>query len=122
MITDIKAILLDLEQTLVEPQTRSSYDLLNQLLHNDFYEYGSSGKKYVKSDITERLPETVEHNVYVIKDYTTKQLSDDCVLANFRTDRTDPDGTKVLSFRTSIWKLTDGQWQMFFHQGTPINN
>lgn len=122
MTENIKTILLNLEQTLVEPQTRSSYDLLNKLLHDDFCEYGSSGKKYVKSDITERLPETVEHSVYVIEDYAVKQLSDDCVLVNFKTDRTDPDGTKVLSFRTSIWKLTNGQWQMFFHQGTPINN
>jgi len=120
MNNEIKTILLELEQKLVEPQTRSSHDTLDKLLHDDFCEYGSSGKKYTKSDILERLPETAEHSNYVIDDYQIKHLSDDCVLANFVTDRTDPDGTKVLSFRTSIWKLVGGNWQMFFHQGTPI--
>ncbi len=109
-----------MEQKLIEPQTRSSRDELNKLLHDSFFEYGSSGNKYTKFDILDRLPETVEHSIYIISDYEITHLSEGCVMANFKTDRTDPDGKKVLSFRTSIWKNVSDSWQMFFHQGTPI--
>jgi hypothetical protein len=28
---------------------------------------------------------------------------------------------KIISLRSSIWKLNNGKWQIVFHQGTKIN-
>ncbi len=42
-------------------------------------------------------------------------ISDDTVLATYRVrDETRMQNT----LRSSIWKLIEGRWQMFFHQGT----
>ena len=42
-------------------------------------------------------------------------LSDDTALATYRVrDETRMQNT----LRSSIWKLIDEKWQMFFHQGT----
>lgn len=48
-------------------------------------------------------------------DFEIHSLSESVVLATYRVkDKTKNHNT----LRSSIWKLIDGRWQMFFHQGT----
>jgi hypothetical protein len=52
----MKQLIHQLEQSLLEPSVRQSVTLLNQLIADDFIEFGSSGKIYNKKDIIDSLP------------------------------------------------------------------
>ena len=114
-----KEIIYNLELDLLKPEIRASRDKLNELLSDDFIEYGSSGLIYNKADILERLPlsESSSYNLY---DFELIPLSESIVQTRYKTDRINLDGTKLTSLRNSLWRKADFGWQMFFHQGTPI--
>lgn len=102
----------ELELSLLTPAVRQSLRQLNQLLADDFVEFGSSGKIYKKEDLLLSLPhEKVKR--YVVKDFITSELTEQVILATY----------KVMidvqcSLRSSIWKFNGRNWQMVFHQGT----
>ena len=68
----------------------------------------------------ERLPLNTDKVVYVVSDFEIKNLSEEVVMANFKTDRVINDLEKVSSLRTSLWRKETIWWRMFFHQGTLI--
>ena len=111
----------DLELSLLNPEIRSSTEKLEKLLADDFMEFGSSGLVYFKPDALQNLTTSTNKVVFVVSDFKTKELSENFVLTTFKTERTVNDTDVVVSLRSSIWKKTNDNWQMFFHQGTPIN-
>lgn len=117
---DINKTIYELELSLLEPEVRSSYERLNELLADDFLEFGSSGSVYNKPDTLKGLTASTDKVVFGVSDFETKELSENFVLTTFKTKRTINDINIVISLRSSIWKKTNGNWQMFFHQGTPI--
>lgn len=110
----------ELENSLLKSEIRSSFEQLDILLADDFKEFGSSGLIYTKQNVLERLPSNTDKVVYLVSDFEIKSLSEDIVMANFKTDRIINDREKVSSLRTSLWRKEDSNWRMFFHQGTPI--
>ena len=110
----------DLEMTLLKPEVRSSREELDKLLADDFMEFGSSGSVYRKPETLANLTTTTDKVVYEVSDFEAREISDNFVLNIFKTKRTINNTDVVISLRSSIWKKTDGNWQMFFHQGTPI--
>lgn len=118
-MNELKETLYQLELSLVTPDSRSSAEKLNGLLADDFIEYGSSGSIYNKEITIDSLTTTPSPS-YKIFDFEIIPLSDMYAQTRFKTDRTNLDGTKLTSLRSSIWKKTNGKWQMCFHQGTPI--
>ena len=111
----------DLELSLLNPEVRSSAEKLDALLADDFMEFGSSGSIYHKPDTLAGLTASTDKVIFEVSDFEAKKLSEDFVLTTFKTKRTiKNDIDIVVSLRSSIWKKTDGNWQMFFHQGTPI--
>ena len=118
-MNELKEILYKLELSLVTPDTRSSADKLNELLADDFIEYGSSGLIYDK-EITIKSLTDVASPTYKIYDFEVFSLSETYTLTRFKTDRTNLDGTKLTSLRSSIWKKVNSNWQMYFHQATPV--
>lgn len=118
-MNELKDTLYQLELSLVNQDNRSSAEKLNELLADDFIEYGSSGSIYNK-EITISSLTSAPSPTYTIYDFEIVQLSDTCAQTRFKTDRINLDGTKLTSLRSSIWKKTNSKWQMFFHQGTPI--
>lgn len=110
----------ELELSLLTPEVRSSFDKLNFLLTDDFMEFGSSGLIYDKKEILQRLPSTSEKIEFSVNDFAARQLSEGVVLTTFKTERIINDTEKMTSLRSSLWKNTNGNWQMFFHQGTLI--
>lgn len=110
----------ELETSLLTPEVRSSFEQLDVLLADDFVEFGSSGLIYTKQSVLERLPKNTDAVVYTVSDFTTKLLSENIVMANFKTERIINDAEKITSLRTSLWRNDGDQWQMFFHQGTLV--
>lgn len=109
----------DLETTLLKPEVRSSSEELDKLLADDFMEFGSSGSVYRKPNTLANLTANTDKVVYEVGDFEAKELSENFVLTTFKTKRTINDIDVVVSLRSSIWKKTNGNWQIFFHQGTP---
>lgn len=119
-MNDITKIIYELELSLLKPEVRSSRNKLEELLTDDFIEFGSSGNKYTKQDILERLPNATEKVEYLVSDFTVDTPSENIAIATFKTEKTTNGKEKVVSLRSSHWRKTDGHWQIFFHQGTPI--
>ena len=119
-MNELHNTIYELENSLLTPEVRSSFEQLNNLLADDFKEFGSSGLVYTKQNVLERLPSSTDKVVYVVSDFEMKSLSEDIVMANFKTDRVINNIERVSSLRTSLWRKENDVWRMFFHQGTPI--
>jgi hypothetical protein len=116
---NIKDIIYKLELYLLRPEVRTSAEKINELISDDFIEYGSSGLIYNKENILERLPQgnSLSYNLF---DFDVIILSENIVQTRFKIDRTNLDNTKTTSLRASLWRKNNDNWQIFFHQGTPI--
>lgn len=104
----------DLELSLMKKEVRRSRNALDKLITEDFIEFGTSGNKYTKTDILERLPNTVENFQYVMSDFSTEIISENLIIANFKTEKVMEDGEKIISLRSSHWRKENNNWQIFF--------
>lgn len=116
---NITKTIKELELSLLKPEVRSSMEALDNLLADDFIEFGSSGEKYTKADILERLPDAIEKVEYKVGDFEVVNPSDDIAIATYKTEKIINGKDKVVSKRSSHWRKTDNGWQMFFHEATP---
>jgi hypothetical protein len=120
-MNEIEKNIFDLEYKLQSVGGRSSVEELNNLIADDFLEFGTSGNKYNKQDTLKSLPTEDGKFKYSMSDFSVKQISDNIIQAIYKTDRTENDANKVTSLRSSLWRNENGQWRMFFHQGTKVN-
>ncbi|PZM13209.1 DUF4440 domain-containing protein [Rhizobium tubonense] len=113
-----------LEQELHRPEIRASRDAVSALLANDFMEFGSSGGIYDKAITTDALALEAPSDPSALPevyDFTVKPFTTEAVLVLYRSvRRSDGVAPEKQTLRSSIWKLIDGRWQMFFHQGTVV--
>lgn len=113
-----------LELRLQLPSVRSSRTQLDQLLADEFMEFGASGRTYDKRQIIQALvadPRSQLPRHPALRNVKVFWLGDDVALLTFRSTQTQPGTTDRLSAnRSSIWKRNNGRWQMLFHQGTRV--
>lgn len=105
------------ELRLLDPAVRNSPELLAELFHPDFHEFGVSGRRWDRESIvaaltSERRPATARP--ITVTRMKGVQLAPDLVQLTFDTDR---NGRRA--HRSSLWRLTDRGWLLYFHQGTP---
>jgi hypothetical protein len=119
-VTTIKRLELRLQL----PSVRSSRAQLDQLLADEFMEFGSSGKTYDKRQVIQALladPKSQLPRHPALRSVKAQWLSEDVVLLTFRSTQTRAGTAERLhANRSSIWKRSNGRWQMLFHQGTPV--
>lgn len=109
----LKEHLLQLEERLLKPEIRASKEELTNLLADEFFEFGSSGKVlYQNESIGEEGIGAVRMK---LSNFEIHPLSDEIVLTTYRIYN---EVNKKHSLRSSIWKLREGSWKMYFHQGT----
>lgn len=101
---------------LLDPEVRSNPDRVRDLLHDDFIEFGSTGRVYDKRILVDMLRGETPSTV-VIRDFTVRQLSSDTALVTYRSVGRSGQEAR----RSSVWVRQDGQWRMVFHQGTRIS-
>lgn len=109
-------ILFDLERQLLDPKTRSNTATLNKLLSAEFVEFGSSGTVYNRTKIMDALTKEISDQI-MAHDFKAAALSDNVVLVTYISTHEN----KSQCLRSSVWKRTDKQWQMVFHQGTIVS-
>jgi hypothetical protein len=114
----LDAQLRHLEEQLLQPEVRASTDRVAALLADDFVEFGSSGQIFGKMQIVEALRNEVPTK-RSLSQFASTMLSDNIALVTYRATRAAKSDEKVVTtLRSSIWRLSNGQWQMVFHQGT----
>lgn len=101
-----------LELSHLNSETRHSVKKLENLLADEFMEFGSSGKIYHKNDILKWLP-LESPRQFIVEDFSVLILSEDIVLATYKLK-----SEAVSSLRSSLWKFNGNEWKMVFHQGT----
>ena len=102
------------EQALLSVEVRADRALVDELLHRDFVEHGSSGAVWVRDDVLENLPADpgIPGTAY---GFRASRLGPDAMLLTYRIDGERP------SLRSSVWlRDDDGAWRVRFHQGTRL--
>jgi hypothetical protein len=112
VVIQMKKIIHELELSLLNYPTRQSREHLNEVIADEFVEFGSSGKVYNKQETLDFLTKESEKK-FEIEDFKVVELSKDAMLAMYKIT-IDED----CSLRSSVWKLTRKKWQILFHQGT----
>ncbi|MGC5341358.1 nuclear transport factor 2 family protein [Streptomyces sp. AM 4-1-1] len=105
------------ELRLLDPMVRGSAELLSELLHPEFTEIGASGQVWDRDTLIDELVSDKAPHPGPLTASRMKgvQLSDDLVQLTFDTE---DKGRRA--HRSSLWRLTDGRWLLYFHQGTPF--
>ncbi|MCF1595252.1 nuclear transport factor 2 family protein [Streptomyces muensis] len=106
------------ELRLLDPEVRRSADLLGSLLHPEFHEFGSSGRRWDRASTLSRLPAETDASArhVVTSEIRGVRLAPDLVHLTFDTQH----GGRY-AHRSSLWRRTADGWQMYFHQGTPFS-
>lgn len=116
---NLAEVLLALELELLSPAVRRSVVRLDELLADEFVEFGSSGRIYDKHSIVSLLTESKPSENFEIDNFRLVTTGEHEVLATYQCAvRSGAGGMLRKSNRSSLWALRDGGWQMIFHQGT----
>jgi len=106
---------VDGEMRLLDPEVRASPDRVLELLDPEFTEIGASGRRW---DVESVLAVTSGGSVSAESPVEVGKLSG-VVLAPGVVHLTyfaDNQGRRA--WRSSLWRLTETGWRMYFHQGT----
>ena len=86
---------------------------------DDFWEIGASGQRYSREfvlDVLEaRLANPVDESDWESRDFHVRELAPDVYLLTYTLRQ-----GERLTRRSTIWRRTDGDWKIVFHQGTVV--
>lgn len=95
------------------------YDEFDQMMDEDFIEFGTIGTQYTKqnqlSAIGKESPPT--ERFLRVEDYEERFVDESVILVTYKTTNI---LTKQQALRSSIWRKKEKGWKLFFHQGTLI--
>ncbi|WP_336852326.1 RNase H family protein [Sinomonas albida] len=104
---------IELEQDLLDPETRADFGQLAYLLHPEYREIGQSGRLWNRDEIVDALVQNPDLSVsFELLDATP--LGPDLIQLVYRTQ-----SAEGSCLRSSLWQRVDGRWRLRFHQGTP---
>lgn len=108
-----------LEASLWKRETRFDEEYMRNIMTEDFFEFGRSGRIYSIEDslsvsdrnIKARLP---------LKNFKVHKISDTVALVTYISQI--EYNELELSNRSSLWFKTETGWKLRFHQGTPVQS
>lgn len=109
---DLHDEILRLETALADRDAAAVNGTLEDLIADDFVEFGASGRTWDAESVRVLLRESTPSEPVEIADFEIVRLADEVVLALYRIEGTRP------SSRSSIWVRRAGRWVIRFHQGT----
>ncbi len=119
MHTSLKKELVELELYLLKSDVRVSVQELDQLIHDDFLEFGGSGISFGKKEVLRQLPQE-KCPEFSATAFELRLLSSDVAQLVYKASMKKPsEFITRYSLRSSLWKQSQGRWQLIFHQGTP---
>ena len=90
-----------------------------RMTEESFWEVGASGRRYSREFVLDELEKrhAVPHSdVWETSDFRCQKLAEDLYLLTYTLLQ---DKTR-LTRRSTIWRRTDGDWKIVFHQGTVV--
>jgi len=121
-MTELEETILSLEKNLISPEVRKSAEKLAAIISESFFEFGSSGQiyHYHKGDVFDSGP--AKDMDWEILDFSVMPLAGECALATYKAVKhSEPDESKKISLRCSLWEKESGNWKLKFHQGAYAN-
>lgn len=107
-----------LEEELWREETRFDQRLMREVLAEDFFEFGRSGRVYRREDTLAIAREPIEA-LFPLPDFQARLLAPDVAQVTYNSAVT-YDGVVYHARRSSIWSRAGTGWQLRFHQGTPF--
>ncbi|GLP96488.1 DUF4440 domain-containing protein [Paraferrimonas sedimenticola] len=115
----LKQSLIELELHLLKPEVRADAMALDKYLADDFFEFGSSGVAFGKTEVMQRLPSETSPRVDT-HGFRVRKLGEGLAQIIYRASLQRANEAHInYSLRSSIWRKNGKQWQIVFHQGTP---
>ncbi len=104
-----------LEKSLLTDTVRANQARVRELLHPDFSEHGASGRIWSRA----RMLSTVEPlaSRTTLEVLMVVKLAPAVVLLRSRSR-----SSQAVALRSSVWVHHDGRWQLYFHQGTSVDD
>jgi len=102
------------ELQLLRPDVRRDPEAVSGLLHEEFREFGASGRVWDRPGTLASLAAEGGGPAVEAEHMEAARLADDVVLLTYRAHR--PGGR--VSLRSSVWVRGRAGWQLLFHQGT----
>ncbi|MFJ2093670.1 DUF4440 domain-containing protein [Streptomyces sp. NPDC087901] len=105
------------ELRLLDPVVRASAELLVQVLHPDFHEVDTTGRRWdremvITSLVSDTAPRPGQLTASRMRGI---QLADELVHVTFDTE-----ARGKRAHRSSLWRLTGTGWLLYYHQATPF--
>ncbi|MBC9713018.1 nuclear transport factor 2 family protein [Streptomyces sp. TRM66268-LWL] len=103
------------ELRLLDLEGRRDPEVFEALLHEEFTEFGASGRIWDRASMVAALHENGLHEgvPIIASNMSGVQLAEDLVQLTFDTD-----SNGRCAHRSSLWRLTAKGWQLWFHQAT----
>lgn len=105
--------ILELERDSLNPVNRQSKVFWENILSDDFIEFGSSGVLYTKKDVLSS--KSLNSSEIRIEDLNCRMISEHAFLVTYMAFK---DGKKT--FRSSLWRLEAKEPKLFFHQSSVL--
>ena len=110
--------MLALELELLSPPVRTSGERLDQLLADEFVEFGASGRIFDKNAMIAMLRQSTSSVIFQVNNFRLVTSGEHEVLAAYTLEvRSDAGDVLRKSNRSSLWARREGRWQLLFHQG-----
>ena len=117
-MTPTLPLLYPLELTLWRRETRVDRALMDQTFAPDFHEFGRSGRHYTRDQMLFDPSEAQPINA-TLHNFVARELSETIAHCTYSSEALSREGTEWAN-RSSFWDRSSGQWQLRFHQGTPL--
>ena len=112
-------LLYKLELELMRPNTRSNANRLSSLISDSFCEHTTSGQIYHYHVGATLSGGATYDGDWLLIDFAIRMLSDDTSLVTYKiVMNSQPDDSKKVTLRSSIWRIEGENWKLIFHQGT----
>jgi hypothetical protein len=106
-----------LEESLWRPETRFDRKFMEEVIAQDFFEFGRSGRIYERADTLGAAPQPLDA-VLPLPDFKVRLLNADSAQVTYNSV-VRSNGVVDYGRRSSIWSRTGRGWVLRFHQGTP---
>ena len=113
--------LRNLEVALHQASVRADRARLEDLLDEQFWEIGRSGKVWTREATLVEFESRAPSYTVWSQDFKVERLTHALALLTYRSaDVGETGGLELHAHRASLWAMIDGRWRMRFHQGTPV--
>jgi hypothetical protein len=111
-------ILARLEVELWREETRFDRYRMNEIIADDFFEFGRSGRIYQRQDTLAIESQPIDA-VIPLPEFQVRLLDENIAQVTYNS-AVKYDGTIEYARRSSIWSRSINGWVLRFHQGTPF--